>query len=71
MLNDVLFLEDDSTLPLKKVAHVVLAILTTFRKVPKGNTSAILFLLANSMTSLSNPHPQPPVGGIPHSNASR
>jgi hypothetical protein len=53
------------------LSYLLFAILTTFLNVPKGSTSAILFLLANSMTSRSSPQPQPPVGGIPHSRASR
>ena len=46
------------------------AIATTFLNVPNGNTSAILLAPENSMTSLSTPQPQPPVGGMPHSSAS-
>lgn len=47
-----------------------LAIATTFLNVPNGNTSAIRLAPENSMTSLSTPQPQPPVGGMPHSSAS-
>jgi hypothetical protein len=43
--------------------------LVTALRFPKLNTSPIFSLPANSITSLSMPHPQPPVGGRPHSNA--
>lgn len=56
----------------KSRAHVLhgLPIATTFRKFPKGSTSAIRLAPANSITILSTPQPHPPVGGIPHSSAS-
>ena len=44
---------------------------TTFLSVPNERTSAILLVPENSMQSLSIPQPQPPVGGRPHSSASR
>ena len=44
---------------------------TTFLSVPNGKTSPILFLPVNNMTNRSMPMPQPPVGGRPHSRASR
>jgi len=40
---------------------------TTFLKFPNGKTSPILEAPPNSITSLSMPQPQPPVGGSPSS----
>lgn len=42
---------------------------TTFLKLPNAKTSAILSRPLNNITNRSTPHPQPPVGGIPHSSA--
>lgn len=44
--------------------------LLTWDKSPKGRTSAIRSLFVRSITSLSIPMPQPPVGGRPHSRVS-
>ena len=42
---------------------------TTFLKPPNANTSPNLPRPENNITNRSTPHPQPPVGGRPHSSA--
>ena len=62
--------------PIPKLHHSssttrVLPRLTTFFMLPKASTSLILLDPLNNIHIRSMPHPQPPVGGRPHSRASK